>query len=286
MSNLLTRTFTGAIFIVLMVGGILWNIWSFIGLFSLISLLGLWEFYSLIEHKEKGTQKIPGMMLGTILIAASAGKYFLQINPIPDKLGIYAITLLFPAFLIFKLFRKSSFKIGQETDTHTSGIFSPTLFGILFTVLPFCYLILFYSSVGWYNSENNTRIILGFFFLIWTNDTFAYLVGKAIGKNKLLERISPKKTWEGTIGGLVCTQGIAYVLSIYFTELAPIHWHLVALIVSVFGTLGDLVESMFKRSLGVKDSGNILPGHGGILDRFDGVLLSAPFVMAYLTMIR
>jgi phosphatidate cytidylyltransferase len=146
--------------------------------------------------------------------------------------------------------------------------------------------MLSYSSAGWYNSENNARIILGFFILIWSNDTFAYLVGRSVGKTKLFQRISPGKTWEGTVGGVICTQGIAYALSIYFTELEPIHWHVVAVIVSVFGTLGDLVESMFKRSLGVKDSGNILPGHGGILDRFDAVLVAAPFVVAYLSLVR
>jgi phosphatidate cytidylyltransferase len=183
---------------------------------------------------------------------------------------------LFPAFLISALFtKKSNFEI-----------FSPTLFGILFVILPFCYLILFFSSVSYYNSENNARIVLGFFFLIWANDTFAYLVGRSLGKTKLFERVSPKKTWEGTIGGAACTQGIAWLISLYFTELLPVHWHLLAVIVSVFGTLGDLVESMFKRSLGVKDSGNILPGHGGILDRFDGVLLSAPFAVSYLMLIR
>ena len=272
MSNLVTRTLTGAIFVVLMVGGILWSIWSFIGLFSLIALAGLWEFYSLIQKDEKVTRKIPGLMLGVILIGACCGKYFLETNthlPVPHaELAI----LLFPTYLIFKLF---------STDK-PFGVLSPTLFGLLYAVLPFCYLILSYSYVNWYNSENNARIILGFFILVWSNDTFAYLTGRAMGKHKLFERISPKKTWEGFFGGIVCTQGIAYLLSIYFTELAPMHWFVMALIVSVFGTLGDLVESMFKRSLGVKDSGTILPGHGGILDRFDGVLLAAPFVVVYL----
>ena len=272
MSNLLTRTLTGAVFVVLMVGGILWDIWSFIGLFSLIALAGLWEFYSLIQKDEKVTRKIPGLMLGVILIGACCGKYFMRTNtnlPMPHAEWVI---LLFPIYLIFKL---------VSTDK-PFGILSPTLFGLLYAVLPFCYLILSYSYVNWYNSENNARIILGFFILVWSNDTFAYLTGRAMGKHKLFERISPKKTWEGFFGGVVCTQGLAYVLSMYFTELAPMHWFAMALIVSVFGTLGDLVESMFKRSLGVKDSGTILPGHGGILDRFDGVLLAAPFVVVYL----
>jgi phosphatidate cytidylyltransferase len=276
MNNFTTRAITGAFFVLVMIGGILWNIWSFIALFSLIAILGLWEFYSLIEQREKSTQKIPGLLLGVLLIATSCGKYFLNVNNILHLPGIHFIILLFPLFLILKLFSKGS----------PFAIFSPTLFGILYSVLPFCYLLMDYSSVSYYNSENNAHIILGFFILIWSNDTFAYLVGMSIGKTKLFERISPKKTWEGTIGGVLCTQGIAFLLSIYITELTPIHWFAVALIVSVFGTLGDLVESMFKRSLGVKDSGIILPGHGGILDRFDGVLLSAPFVISYLTWVQ
>lgn len=285
-NNFWTRTLTGLVFVLLMVGGILWNLWSFIALFSGIALLALWEFYSLLEQKNdssaftpngfKGVQKIPGMMLAVMLIGASCGKYFIQTNNFLTIPGVQLIILLFPAYLFFKLFStNSSFKV-----------FSPTLFGILFTIVPFCYLLLYYSSVSYYNSENNARIILGFFILMWSNDTFAYLVGKSLGKTKLFERISPKKTWEGAIGGVICSQGIAYILSMYFTELAPLHWHIMAVIVSVFGTLGDLVESMFKRNLGVKDSGSILPGHGGILDRFDGILFSAPFVITYLTMVR
>ena len=276
MNNFLTRTLTGVVFVAIMAGGILWNSWSYLGLFSGIALLALWEYYSLIDKTEKGTQKIPGMILGLILIGACCGKYFFETHPILKFPGIHFIILLFPLFLIGKLFGKNS----------DFGIFSPTLFGILYAVLPFCYLILFYSSVSYYNSENNSRVVLGVFILIWSNDTFAYLVGRTIGKTKLFERISPKKTWEGTIGGVLCSQGIAYLLSIYFTELALIHWLVMALLVSVFGTLGDLVESQLKRSLGVKDSGNILPGHGGILDRFDGILIAAPFVVAYLMLIH
>lgn len=290
MNNFLTRTLTGAIFVALMVGGILWSKWTCIGLFSLIAILGLWEFYMLIEQKGPATplraaKKIPGLMLGIIVLAASAGKYFAEMNihfPFPS---VYFAILLFPLYLVFNLFKDKHptppFREKPQVASAAQGL-SPTLFGILFSVMPFCYLILFYSTEGWYNSE----IILGFFLLIWSNDTFAYLVGRVIGKTKLFERISPKKTWEGTIGGATCTQGIAYLISNYFPNLEPIHWHAIALIVSVFGTLGDLVESKLKRSLDVKDSGTILPGHGGILDRFDGVLIAAPFVVCYLIYIR
>ena len=286
MNNFRTRTLTGAVFSTVMIGGILCNFWSFALLFFSISLWGLWEFYSLMGEKITAAQKMGGIILGAVLLTACCGKYFFPVHDVFSSISFKLVILIFPFLLIVRLFNR--------TDFFT--FFSPVLFGILYVILPFCYLLLSYSSGSYWDSNNNSKIILGFFFLIWSNDTFAYLTGRAIGKHKLFERISPKKTWEGTMGGIICTQGIAYILTIYpvgyssyvvnFTELTPIHWHVIALIVSVFGTLGDLVESMFKRSLGVKDSGNILPGHGGILDRFDAVLLSSPFVVTYLMMIR
>jgi phosphatidate cytidylyltransferase len=269
------RTITGAVFVAIMIGGIIWNFWSYVFLFSLISLLGIWEFFSLMEERINILQKVTGTIFGAILLAASCGKYFYPVSHVLFTNGLFIIILIFPLFLFAQLFRQNN----------TLTLFSPILFGILYVNLPFCYLLLAYSSGSYWSAENNSKIILGYFFLIWSNDTFAYLVGRSFGKTKLFERISPKKTWEGTIGGVICTIGIGYVLSIYFTALSPLYWMILALIVSITGTLGDLVESMFKRSLGVKDSGNILPGHGGILDRFDGVLLSAPFVVAYLIIV-
>ena len=129
------------------------------------------------------------------------------------------------------------------------------------------------------------QILLGFFFLHWINDTGAYLFGMVLGKHKLLKRISPKKTWEGFIGGGLFALFTAYLLSRYFSVLNLGNWLIIALIIISFGTLGDLVESMLKRYLGLKDSGSLLPGHGGLLDRFDGVLLSAPVVFVFLQLI-
>lgn len=276
MNNFWTRVLTGAVFIIIMAGSILWNIWSFIGLFSLVAILGLWEFYTLLEQKEERISKIAGLILGVVLIAASAGKYFFSTTDVIIHQTMHLIIILFPVFLILKL----------HSGKNLFQYISPTLFGILYVILPFCYLIISYSSMNYSSSENNSRIIFGYFLLLWSNDTFAYVVGRSIGRIKLFEQISPKKTWEGTIGGAVCTVGIAYIVSLYITELSLIHWLAIALITSIFGTLGDLVESMFKRNIGVKDSGNILPGHGGILDRFDAVLLSSPFVVIYLMLVQ
>jgi phosphatidate cytidylyltransferase len=128
----------------------------------------------------------------------------------------------------------------------------------------------------------NPKIIISIFILIWTNDTFAYIVGKAIGKHKLLEKISPKKTIEGFIGGLVFSIVASILISKYYIGAsATFIWIIIALIVSIFGTLGDLIESKFKRMAGVKDSGKIMPGHGGILDRLDSVIFVSPFVFLF-----
>ena len=269
MSNFWTRLITGAVFVAIIIGCVWWNFWSMAGLFLVISILGLWEFYSLLEKANYYPQKYFGIISGIL--------FFLS--------PLLANNILFIIISIFVFFTSFFIELFRNKPNPFNNI-GFTLLGIIYIIVPF--LLLSITSFDFTSSDISyaPNKLLGFFLLIWANDTFAYLVGRAIGKTKLFERISPKKTWEGTGGGLICTQGIAYILSIYFTDLAPIHWQVIALIVSVFGTLGDLVESMFKRSLGVKDSGNILPGHGGILDRFDAVLLSSPFVVTYLMLIR
>ena len=246
------------------------------GLFFLIVTLGLWEFYSLIEQKRFKPRKLPGVLLGI-----SVFSFFITANRLMDEyiiasgLGILFLSI---ALIVIELFMKSE-------NPFANIAFG--FLGVLYISLPFSILTIPVLRGGFLSEfQYLPHYILGYFFLLWSNDTFAYLTGRAFGRTKLFERISPKKTWEGTIGGILCTQGVAYLLSIYFTELPLRDWLVVGGIVSVFGTLGDLVESMFKRSLGVKDSGTILPGHGGILDRFDGVFLSAPFVVTYLMLVR
>jgi phosphatidate cytidylyltransferase len=277
MSNFLTRAITGAAFVLVMVFCIGFSYITMAALFTLIICLGLWEFYSLLQKANLHPQKHIGVVFGTVF---SFSLMFLIADGIA-ALSYYTahIWLIIPAFFMlffFELFRK-------KEQPFLNVAF--TVLGLIYVTVPFVFLAVTSLSV---NVQLNvldeaycTNLLLGYFFLVWSNDTFAYLVGRGIGKTKLFERISPKKTWEGTIGGILLTQVTAYIIAIYFTELTTMQWLVTAAIVSVTGTLGDLVESMFKRSLGVKDSGGILPGHGGILDRFDGVLLSAPFVCAY-----
>jgi phosphatidate cytidylyltransferase len=161
---------------------------------------------------------------------------------------------------------------------------SKYLYLLGYIILPF----IFITKISFGVKEYNPKIIIGLFILIWTNDTFAYIVGKTIGKNKLFEKISPKKTIEGFIGGIVFAILAGYLISKYYIKASPqfsersiMIWTSIALIVGIVGTIGDLIESKFKRIAGVKDSGNIMPGHGGILDRLDSVIFVAPIIFLY-----
>lgn len=287
MNNLITRSLTGVLFCIILILSIYFGKYSFIALFFIVMVLGLWEFYSLAEKGNTTPRKILGVVAGSVFYLVST-LYLNRIIP-----GIYLIIpvpLLFFIF-IFELFSKPCLSDHQSGNPGKPLVnIAITLSGIFYIALPLTLLsYLAYPPPpypGFELFKYNPNVLLGFFFLIWTNDTAAYLTGVKFGKHRLFERISPKKTWEGSIGGAIISLIAAYIISIYFTELRLIDWLGISVIIIIFGTLGDLVQSLFKRSINVKDSGNILPGHGGILDRFDGVLLSVPFVFIYLQLIR
>ena len=156
-----------------------------------------------------------------------------------------------------------------------------TVFGVVYIVFPFALLLVLPFLLSGF-TVYQPNLIFGYFLILWASDTGAYLTGMAFGKRKLFERISPKKSWEGSFGGALLSLVAAYLDSKLFTVFPTSHWFVIAFIIVVMGTLGDLVESLYKRSKNVKDSGTILPGHGGILDRFDSLLLASPFIFAYL----
>ncbi len=281
--NLIQRIITGTIFIIVLVGCIMWNVWSMAGLFLLITILGLHEFYKLAEKAGAQPQKNYGLIFGALLIIIG----FIQKGyPLP-LLSLIVLPLLFLPFFI-ELYRK------KENPFANIGW---TLLGIFYVALPFLILIISFVPEGFLLQPDKSqflpsvwhvaydyRPLLTIFVLIWISDTMAYVCGRLFGKRKLWERISPKKTWEGFIGGFIFTvvaggmiaNWILYNNSNYDQE---IKWICVAAVISVTGMLGDLVESLFKRSINVKDSGTILPGHGGILDRFDALLLATPFAL-------
>jgi phosphatidate cytidylyltransferase len=230
-----------------------------------LSLLCLVEFYRLVKTEVIKPHRSLGVLLaGTIITPLVLDFLF----------GDYLryIFLSVPAAIaicIVELFRKKE---------HPFINLAFTYFGILFIIIPFC----FFTALAFIGNTFSFHFPLAFMLMLWANDTGAYLCGVNFGKHKLFERHSPKKTWEGFIGGLLTCLVAACIISTRFADLPLLEWAGFSLIVAVAGTFGDLFESMLKRSIAIKDSGSILPGHGGLLDRFDGLLFAAPLVFIYL----
>lgn len=265
MNNFVLRTITGIVFVGVIVSVIVFCPLYFAGLFFCITLLGLHEFYKLLKSSGKAPQLYLGLMSGGLLFAGLAAvandwmnsKYLLALLP----LGII--------IFIYELYRN------KPSPFENIAL---TLLGILYIALPFGLLnFLFIPRLN-----HAYILLLCYFAILWINDTFAYLIGKTFGKHRLFERISPKKSWEGSIGGALASIFATWMISSFESSLPLLHWLAIAVIIVISGTLGDLVESMLKRSLNCKDSGTLLPGHGGILDRFDAVFISAPLIFVYI----
>lgn len=258
MSESLTRSISGIIYIVLLIGATLFSNWTFDLLIIFFLFVGIFEFSKLYKINLV-TSFIIGIFFTIPLI--SGNESFQKTLP---YVLIFEIPFLF--FLIYDLF-KADFKIYRNN-------YLKYIFLLGYVIFPFLIL----TQLPLLQGNYQPNIVIGMFILIWNNDTFAYICGKSFGKRKLFEKMSPKKTIEGFIGGLLFTLIAAYILSIYFTIFNLNTWLLTAIFVSVFGTIGDLVESKFKRQANIKDSGSIMPGHGGILDRLDSVIFATPFL--------
>lgn len=259
MQNLITRTISALVYASLFLFAILFSEKTYMGLIIVFASICLWEFKRIINFKN---------ILPYILLLPSF--YFLKEYASDKKtLFILAITLLGSLRLLVHLYSKST--------TYPKLFFDKLDLCVRYIIFPFCYLLLLpFIDNGYY-----PNVIIFIILLIWTNDSFAYLVGKNFGKRKLFERISPKKTIEGFIGGMLFSIILGAVIGKYSDIFSIIDWVIIAVIVAVFGTFGDLVESKFKRQANVKDSGNIMPGHGGLLDRLDSLFFVAPFVYLY-----
>lgn len=272
--NLITRAIAGAVYIFILLFGILFNKYSFIVVFGVILVFALDEFYRLIELRTPHLiSKLFNILFG-ILIFLSA-YLFLEGKSIL-ALPISSITYLLSIF--------ASTIIIKRHDIFNSIIYS--VFGQLYITLPFCLLLLISYEYKLANSIYYYALVLAIFVFIWVNDTFAFIIGTTLGKHKLLERISPKKTIEGFIGGIFFTVLAGIGFSFLYTEYTIYFWIGFALIVSLFATLGDLFESLIKRTYKVKDSGNLIPGHGGILDRIDSLLIVVPAIYVYMLIIN
>lgn len=292
MNNLIRRALSGAVFIAVIIGSILWHPYAYAGVSLVIIVWALLEFYDIVKIDRVYANKFIGV-LSSILIFLICFLYAQRQEMVSGDVFLVFIPLIVILF-INELYSKS---------TNAIRSIGYTLTGVVYIALPFSLL----NGLVFPNSEQyipdvsqhidishltdivsdtekryESGILLGFFILLWTNDTFAYLTGMAFGKHRLFERISPKKSWEGFIGGLICTVACSLLIARFFPVLPYYHWMAVATVTVIFGVYGDLTESLLKRNLQIKDSGHFLPGHGGILDRFDSALLAAPVVFFYL----
>lgn len=270
MSNFVQRTLTGLVFIIAVMGAALGGQWLLGALFLFFTFFGLYEFYQITQPTDSNSGRkwldvIIGVCVFSLLFYTSG-----------DDSKAYLLWFLIPVFVIrfcIELFRKEPKSISE---------LAIPVFAWIYVAVPFAMLNALAHATG----EYEAKLVIGFFLILWTNDTGAYLSGRMLGRTKLFERISPKKTWEGLAGGVILSMVVAAVISNYFTALELENWLVIAVIIAVFANLGDLFESYIKRLYGVKDSGKIIPGHGGVLDRFDGLLLSLPLVIAYLKIIE
>lgn len=272
MSNFWMRTITGFSMVFLIIFVMYLSQWAFSALFLIVTILGLLEFYYLTSTETVSPLKIFGVIAGIVLFI-SLTLTFLEpsVSNYRIQLTMFPAVFLFAA-IIFEIFRKQSNPIVN---------LAVTFFGITYIALPLALLTILSRNNVNHDLFGMPSVLFAYFLLTWIYDTGAYLAGKNFGRHKFFERISPKKTWEGIIGGFIVASVLTAGLIFLVPAIAWYHWIFLELIIVFFGTMGDLAESMFKRSLSVKDSGSILPGHGGILDRFDSVFLSAPFVFLY-----
>jgi len=267
--DLFKRAITGFVFLVVLISAILWNEYSLTFLFFVVLIIGVAETNRMISVPTIQPQILLSGILAKLIYLLPVG-YLLDFYEFKWVFLILIVIVLIP---INELYR--------DLKNPMANI-SYSLLPAFYLGLPLAALV----AIAWHDGEYNPYLVLGLFIVIWVYDTGAYLVGTLFGKHKLFERISPKKTWEGAIGGgLIAVLTATFILGKYFPHLSVLQWTIAAILIVVFGTFGDLSESLLKRSAGVKDSGNILPGHGGILDRFDSALTASVVFWLYLQFI-
>ena len=279
MKNLMVRTLSGLVLVAVFVGAVLGSQWSFGALLLLILVGGQTEFYKLARETGLSPQRWMGLAVGVLLFALNFIVFRQFSRSVTDEAGgavlylLLYIGLLLPTLFVCELFRRSATPLAN---------LGATLLGVLYVAVPLSLLL--YVPVLAGDGVWRPETVLCYIFIIWANDVFAYLVGMTFGRHRLCERLSPKKSWEGFFGGLAgaVATGLA---AAYALDANYWVWGGLALVAALSGVAGDLVESMFKREAGVKDSGQVIPGHGGVLDRFDALLLSAPYVFLYLLLV-
>jgi phosphatidate cytidylyltransferase len=278
LNNFFRRTLTGAWIVIFILGGFWLHPVSFF-LTGLVLLAGTqYEYYKMITNTGVRPQMATGLIAGITLYVLAT---LIAWGVIPWKSFLVLVPIML-FIIVLELYRK------QEKPFDS---LAHTFFSVLYTAVPFSMVPFSAFSRTGLNSllphpdiRFSPGIIIGFFFLLWANDTGAYLTGILIGRHRLMERISPKKTWEGFFGGVIIAASVAWLLSGWLGVVDKLHWIIISVIISVAGTYGDLAESMLKRSVGVKDSGSLMPGHGGFLDRFDSAIISFPLVYLFISL--
>lgn len=265
-SNLTQRIVAALIGAPLMILGIIYSPTSFWLLILVLALLTQYEFYKLLGMSGGLPLKIYGTFCGAVIISLT---YFIETNTI-DFDNYYIMVPLLTLTFFIKLYRKK--------DSKPFVNLGFTFLGIIYVILPFALL----NELAFLQEDFQPLLVIGVFVILWSNDSGAYMAGRLFGRRKLFERISPKKTWEGFFGGAIIAVFASFLYWKFTDSLNLTQWLCIAAIIATTGTLGDLVESLFKRSIEIKDSGSLIPGHGGFLDRFDGLLLSMPFIVTFI----
>ncbi|CDF78313.1 phosphatidate cytidylyltransferase [Formosa agariphila KMM 3901] len=270
MKEIFTRAIFGLIYVALLIVS-LYNEHALAVLFFIFGIISIAEFKKLIEFKAFYPYAI-------FIVMYFGFGYWHMLSPKLQGFNegtqiLLVLSIFVNLFLIKDLFSRKGIPLFKFKRFLLTSFYLSSSF-------------IFFLLIARFNNEYQPSILLGSFILVWVNDTFAFLVGKNFGKQKLFEKISPKKTVEGFIGGLFFACVASYFIATFTNTLNFSHWLILSIIVSVFGTLGDLVESKFKRQVNVKDSGVIMPGHGGLLDRLDSIIFAAPFIYLFLRVIH
>lgn len=278
MKNLIVRTLSGIVMLGALLGCVLGSPWSFGALLLVVLVGGMIEFYALAARCGADPQRVVGIAAGAALLAIGFSAFTVLTGVWAGSGTLLLFCTIFLTAVLFAGFVCELFRSGRNPLANLGA----TVAGVLYVALPLALLpfVSVLAMKGW-----EPWVVIWFIFLIWSNDVFAYLVGSTCGRHKLCERISPKKSWEGFVGGVVGAVGMSLAAA-WHLDMAPALWIGLAVVASITGVAGDLVESMFKRAAGVKDSGKAIPGHGGVLDRFDALLLAIPFVCIYLLIFR
>lgn len=287
MKTFFTRTASALVFVAVMLGGILWTPFTFFLLFFLVNFFAIQEYFKLIRLIDKDYNEVSAWHRYGVLVASCAivmaftGEAFVTTLASLGFLGWWTAVIFLLVLPMGEILLGKDFSLKNIGYSALGLLYISVSFGLLVDLRLSSNMITFIGKTT--GGQPGWLIPLLLICFIWINDTMAYIIGSLIGRTPFFPSISPKKTTEGSVGGMILCVAVAGIFGHYWGQqwLDLQHWLALAGIAAIFGTAGDLLESKLKRMSGVKDSGNIMPGHGGFLDRFDSLLLATPFAWIY-----